>query len=91
MDQQAKKTLIQLAQVSSVGIGMAVAIFGALFVGVYLDKKFDTGPWLAIIFLVTGIAAGFRNFFRLVKRHGIETSPLKAEKKDDTAAPGNET
>lgn len=91
MDANNKKTLFQVAHVSSVGIGMAVAIFGALFIGVYLDGKFGTGPYLAVIFLVMGIIAGFRNYFRLVKRYGIDLSPLKAAKKDDKAPPGNET
>lgn len=88
MDHQTKKTLIQIAHVSSVGIAMAVAIFGAMFVGVYLDKKFETGPYLTLILLIMGIIAGFRNFFRLVKRYGIDLSPLKATKKDDKAPPG---
>ncbi len=88
MDHQTQKTLIQIAHVSSVGIGMAVAIFGAMFVGVYLDKKFETGPYLTVILLIMGIIAGFRNFFRLVKRYGIDLSPLKATKKDDKAPPG---
>ena len=40
---------------------MALAIFIGLAIGVYLDRIWDTSPWLTLIFLVLGIAAGFKN------------------------------
>ena len=38
--------------------------------GYYLDKWLGTGPWLTLIGLGFGIAAGFVNLFRTVNRAG---------------------
>jgi ATP synthase protein I len=45
-----------------------LAIFIGLFVGIYLDRRFDTSPWLTLIFLALGIAAGFRNIAMAIKK-----------------------
>ena len=34
--------------------------------GLWLDGRWGTRPWLAVIGVVLGIAAGFYNFFRVV-------------------------
>jgi len=58
----------QLARLSTIGIELAVSIVIGLAFGLYLDKKFDTSPWLTLIFLVLGIIAGYRNIFREIKK-----------------------
>lgn len=64
------KGLIRRAvDASSIGISMVVATFGGLFVGIYLDSIFYTKPWLTIIFLIIGIAAGFKNVYELLKKY----------------------
>lgn len=52
---------------ASVGLemGFAVAI-GAVF-GVWLDRTFDTAPWLLLLFLGFGIAAGFKGMLRAAR------------------------
>ncbi len=57
-----------MAFFSSLGISVALAIFIGLGIGVWLDRKFDTSPWLTLIFLGMGIVAGFRNIARVIKR-----------------------
>lgn len=84
MDRDTKRSLMQIAQLSSVGIGMAVAIFGSLFLGVYLDGKLGTGYLLTALLLIMGIIAGFRNFFRQVKRYGTDKDPLNINEKHDS-------
>jgi len=91
MDMDTKKSLMQIAHLSSVGIGMAIAIFGSLFIGVYLDGKLGTGYLLTVLLLLMGIIAGFRNFFRLVKRYGTEKEPLNMDVKYDRNRPRKET
>jgi len=59
-----------IAMLASMGIAMVVSTFIGLLIGIYLDKYFDTKPWLTIIFLFFGIAAGFRNIFLMIKRYG---------------------
>jgi len=39
-----------------------------LFVGVYLDRRFETSPWCTLVFLVLGIAAAFRNIGIAIKK-----------------------
>ena len=39
-----------------------------LGIGVWLDRKFETAPWLTLIFLGFGIAAGFRNIGLAIKK-----------------------
>ncbi len=65
---RARRAYKELAYFSSLGISVAFAIFIGLGIGVWLDRKFDTSPWLTLIFLVFGIIAGFRNIARVIKR-----------------------
>ncbi|HNQ19214.1 MAG TPA: AtpZ/AtpI family protein [Smithellaceae bacterium] len=76
MDKELKKSAIQLAYASSVGIAMVLAIFGCLLIGVYLDRKFDTGSVFTFIFLLIGIVAGFRNLYVLIKRYFTDDEPI---------------
>lgn len=56
---------------ASIGINLVVATFIGLGIGLYLDKLFSTAPWLMIIFLIFGIAAGFKNLFAQAKKFGL--------------------
>ncbi|WP_036293891.1 AtpZ/AtpI family protein [Methylosinus sp. PW1] len=42
------------------------AILVATLIGWQADRWFGTGPWLLILFLGLGVAAGFYNVFRFV-------------------------
>jgi F0F1-type ATP synthase assembly protein I len=63
-----KNVVKTLGQLSSVGISMAVAIAIGVFIGLNLDRWFGTGHLFFYIFLLIGIAAGFRNVFILARR-----------------------
>jgi ATP synthase protein I len=69
MDQETKKYAVQMAFASSLGIAMVMAIFGCLMLGVYLDRKFDSGNVFTIVFLIIGVSAGFRNIYVLIKKN----------------------
>lgn len=69
VDKETKKSAIQLAYASSIGISMALAIFGCFFLGTWLDGKLGTQPYFTLLFLLIGIAAGFRNIYVLMKRY----------------------
>ena len=68
MDEDLKKTIKTLGLISTVGIAMALSIAIGAFIGYYLDKWFDTKPWLSLIFLGFGIAAAFKNLHILYKK-----------------------
>ena len=66
-----------LAELSSIGMTLVLATVIGLAVGYYLDRWLGTSPWLIMIGLGLGIAAGFVNFFRSVKRAGQDTDDVK--------------
>ncbi len=66
-----KGILKGLALLASMGISMVVSTFIGLLIGIYLDRAFSTKPWFTIIFLIFGIAAGFRNIYLITKRYGF--------------------
>ena len=68
MEKDTKGMIGQLAKLSIMGIEMVVSTFIGLAIGIYLDGKFETAPWLTIFFLIIGIIAGFRNIFREIKK-----------------------
>jgi ATP synthase protein I len=57
-----------LGELSAVGIALVLATVIGLAGGYYLDKWLGTSPWLTLIGLGFGIAAGFVNLFRTVNR-----------------------
>jgi ATP synthase protein I len=77
MDNDTKKTAIQMAYASSIGIAMVLLIFGGLYFGVYLDRRFETGYIFTIVLLVAGIIAGFRNIYLIIKKIPDEKPLIK--------------
>lgn len=57
-----------LGELSSIGLVLVVATVIGLVGGYYLDRWLGTSPWLLLLGLVLGIAAGFVNLFRSVSR-----------------------
>jgi ATP synthase protein I len=66
-----------LAELSSIGMTLVLATVIGLAGGYYLDRWLGTSPWLIMIGLGLGIAAGFVNFFRSVKRAGQNADDVK--------------
>lgn len=56
-----------LAELSSIGITMVLATVIGLAGGYVLDRWLGTSPWLTMVGLGFGIAAGFVNLFRSVR------------------------
>lgn len=53
-----------LLKASLLGIHMVATTFMGFALGYFLDKWLHTHPWLKMIFLFLGIAAGFKNMFQ---------------------------
>ncbi len=68
MDDETKKMFKTLGYLSTGGLSMGFAIGLGALAGYYLDKKFETKPWLFFIFLALGIAAAFRNLYLMYKK-----------------------
>lgn len=55
--------------VASVGIELGVAISVGWFVGDRLDGWLGTGPWMTVVWIGLGAAAGFRSVWRTARRY----------------------
>lgn len=71
-----RKTLVQMGYASSVGIAMVLVVLGSLYFGYWLDNKFGTIPYFTIIFLFTGVFAGFRNIYNLINQYFKNENPI---------------
>ena len=60
--------LRQFALLGSIGLHLVLGTFAGLAIGYFLDRTFTTSPWLTLIFLAFGVAAGFTNLFRVTRR-----------------------
>ncbi len=58
----------KIAELSSLALMLPSSIAVGLFFGYLLDKWLGTGPWLLIIFLLLGVAAGFISLLRGLNR-----------------------
>jgi ATP synthase protein I len=56
-----------LGELASLGVAMVLATMIGLGVGYYLDRWLGTSPWLLLLGLGFGIAAGFVLLFRSVR------------------------
>ncbi len=72
MKEDTRKALKLVGLASTLGLTIVIATFIGLALGLWLDRVFDTSPWLTIIFLLLGIVAGFRNFYRFMSKRAKE-------------------
>ncbi len=58
------ESLEVFATAGTIGLHMVSGPLVGFAIGYGLDFWLDTGPWLKLVFLVIGIAAGFLNVYR---------------------------
>jgi ATP synthase protein I len=68
MDNDIKKTIRNLGFLSTIGMTMAISITLGALIGHYLDNKFNTDPWLLLVFLLFGIIAAFENLIIMARK-----------------------
>jgi ATP synthase protein I len=61
-------TMRTIGALSTVGISIVLAIMIGAACGYYLDRWLGTGPWLFLLFVLFGIAAGITNVYRTAGR-----------------------
>ncbi len=62
----------EIGKFASLGLEMALSVVIGLIVGALLDKKLNTYPWLTLLFLLFGFAAGFRSLLRAARKAAKE-------------------
>jgi ATP synthase protein I len=66
---------------STLGIEVGTAVGIGAVIGYFLDKRFNTQPWLLLLFMLFGIAAAVKAVWREVKKYQQESG---------NKGPGNE-
>lgn len=61
------KRMLKYLRFSTIGLELGISVLLGLFVGQWLDKQLGTTPWLLLLCLLVGLAAGFRSILRLLK------------------------
>ena len=61
------KLVREVGKYSAIGLEMGISVVIGIAFGWWLDRIFNTKPWLSLIFMLFGFAAGFRGLFRLLK------------------------
>ena len=62
-----KRIAYLMGHYGAIGLQMGLSVAIGLAVGLALDRYLGTTPWMALIFLILGVIAGFVALFRLVK------------------------
>jgi ATP synthase protein I len=68
VDDDNRKSFVQMAYAGSVGFAFVLLIFVGLFAGSWLDRKLGTSFLFTALLFVVGVSAGFRNLYVLIKR-----------------------
>ena len=62
------RALYDLLKLSSLGLEMGAAVVIGLLCGTWLDNRFDTTPWLTLLFLGFGFAAAAKGVIRALRK-----------------------
>jgi F0F1-type ATP synthase assembly protein I len=79
-DQPEVSPRARLYNLTSLAFAFPVSISVGAFIGYYLDGKLGTFPWLLIVFLFVGVAAGFLSLFRVVKAFDSHAGATEKDK-----------
>ena len=70
-DRQDRKAFFrELGKYSALGLEMALSVVIGMGIGYYLDRWLGTGPWLTVVWMALGFAAGVRSLYRAAVRSG---------------------
>jgi ATP synthase protein I len=82
LDEKDRRYLRMLGLLSLVGFTPLFTTAIGFFIGLWLDRKFGSTPWLTGVFTVVGIYTGFRDVYRYIKK-SQSMSDEDNNKKDD--------
>jgi ATP synthase protein I len=81
MEEKDRKLIRMIGVLSTLGLTMVFATIIGLYIGLKLDEWLGTSPWLAALFLLIGIIAGFRNLFVYAKKSQVDLDNQQKDKK----------
>jgi ATP synthase protein I len=62
------KSVYELLKLSSLGLEMGAAVVIGLLAGSWLDSRFETTPWLTLLFLGFGFTAAAKGVIRAIRK-----------------------
>lgn len=65
MGKRKGNVLENLTLISHIGISMVVPILGGLYIGKWIDERFETQPIFLFIFIIIGVMVAFLNLYKL--------------------------
>ncbi len=75
-----------------IGVELVAALMVGVAIGIGLDRWLGTTPWLMVVFIVLGAAAGILNVVRVMNGMGgavgYRRGPGPREKDEDGSPPG---
>jgi ATP synthase protein I len=76
------------ARAISIGIEFVVSVLLGLGAGFWLDRRFHTSPWLTLVGIAFGFAAGIRSLLRLVaSQNGDDATDARSDDANSADAP----
>ena len=79
--QDRKAFFRELGKYSALGLEMALSVVIGLGIGYYLDRWLGTAPWLMILWIAFGFAAGVRSLYRAAVRSGKDLEKDEEERR----------
>ncbi len=61
------RAFYDLLKYSSLGLEMGAAVVIGLLIGMFLDRKLGTDPWLTLLFMILGFVAAGRALIKAVR------------------------
>jgi ATP synthase protein I len=75
-----RKTTKSVLAYSSVGLQLAGTLLICVYAGFWLDRRYDTSPWLVLAGAAVGMTAGFFNMFKELQ--ALDKNTEDSEKDD---------
>ena len=79
-EKKPESVLRELGKYGALGLEMAISVVIGMGVGWWLDRKLGTAPWLMVVWLGFGFAAGVRSLWRSAKKMERE---MEKDDRDD--------
>jgi F0F1-type ATP synthase assembly protein I len=71
-----------IGRYGTVGLELVLSVLVGLFGGQFLDRRFHTAPWLMLVGLGYGVAAGVRGLYRAAERATRDAEELDRRERE---------
>ncbi len=65
MPKHPKSAVARIGAAGKIALSLALPIVAGSFLGNYLDQQLGSAPWMTLLLLMLGVAAGFAWLYRL--------------------------